>query len=184
MFTSTLINIPYIDCKTRHKFRISQLRAWLPTSPPSPSHTLSSKLHSVPLCKGAWDPHGWPPHPTHPSSSLNLHTAACGHWQCDLPPERGFRGKFYTDPGSKCRSLWAGDSGAPHTVQKVLFKVQSLNLVLELVQSASSTTRKASISQQFDTAALSQDRILLFYRSTDHPQNGKQKFEEGRASYS
>ena len=53
-FTSTLINIPYIDCKTRHKFRISQLRAWLPTSPPSPSHTLSSKLHSVPLCKGAW----------------------------------------------------------------------------------------------------------------------------------
>ena len=115
-FTSTLINIPYNDCKTRHKFRISQLRAWLPTSPPSPSHTLSSKLHSVPLCKGAWDPHGWPPIP-HIQTLASMSTQQPrGHWQCDLPPECGFRGKFYTDPGSKCRSLRAGDSGGPHKV--------------------------------------------------------------------
>lgn len=72
-----------------------------------------------------------------------------GHWQCDLPPECGFRGKFYTDPGSKCRSLRAGDSGGPHKVQKVLFKVQSLNLVLELVQSASSTDKEKQACRVF-----------------------------------
>ena len=163
-FTSTLINIPHNDCKTSHKFRLSQLRAWLPTSPPSPSHTPSSKLRSVLLCKWAWYPHGWPPHPTHPSSSLNLHVQQpLGHQQCDLPPEYGFRGKFYTNPGSKSRSLWAGDSGAPHMVQKVLLKVQSLNLVLELVSLHQVQTGKAtmqSLSQQFDTTASSQGRIL------------------------